>query len=54
MVEVVSKPEPDDAVVVKCCVCGESFEVDTDDVYPIGSLEELWICDKCLQEIRRD
>ena len=54
MVEVVRKPEPDDAAVVKCCVCGEHFDVDCDDVYPIGSIEELWICDKCLEEVRTD
>ena len=48
------KPEPDDPTLVKCCVCGNTFDVDCDDVYPIGSIEELWICDNCLEEVRTD
>ena len=54
MVEVVNKPEPDDPLIVKCCVCGGRFDVDCDDIYHIDSQEDLWICDNCLDEIRRD
>jgi len=54
MFHVVVGPEVDDPVMVKCCVCCEEFDVDGGDVYPIGSYEEVWICDDCLKEIRRD
>ena len=54
MVEIVIGPEPDDPAIVECCVCCEKFDVDCDDVYPIGTIEDLWICDECLEQIRND
>lgn len=54
MAEVVIKPEPDDAVIVKCCVCCGEFDLDCDDVYEITTGHPLWICDECLEQIRND